>query len=326
MAAPRIQLIFGTANVNDGGAFSTAEQTLELLDALEKEGIKQIDTAQLYGTSEQLLGEIKAPSRFLMDTKHIGGWLPGVSSRAEVVQRGLESLKKLGVDKVNVFYLHAPDDTNPLEDTLAGVNDLYQQGKFEKFGLSNFNVEEVKAVIEITKEKGFVAPTVYQGNYNPISRKTETDLFPLLRENGISFYAYSTMAGGFLAKSVAQLTQPSGGDGRWDKSTIIGEVYHAMYNKPKLLEALVQWEEISKSSGIPKAELAYRWVAHNSILKEHLGDGIVLGASRISQLQQTVAGLNNGPLPESAAKAIDDIWQLVKDDALADNFDTRRKN
>lgn len=225
---------------------------------------------------------------------------------------------------MHIFYIHAPDNAEPLEETLAGINDLYQQGKFEKFGLSNFNAEELKAVLKITKEKGYVAPTVYQGNYSAVARKSETELFPILRENGISFYAYSAIAGGFLTKSTEQLKQASGGEGRWSKETQIGQLYHALYNKPKFFEALDIWNEISNSSGIPKAELAYRWVAYHSILKEQLGDGIVLGASRITQLEQTVAGLNNGPLPASIVKTIEEIWQLVKDESPMDNFDIRR--
>ncbi|KAM0263748.1 hypothetical protein ACHAQJ_001063 [Trichoderma viride] len=326
MASPKPRLVFGTANINIGSSFATKEQAAELLAVVEKEGIKQLDTAQLYGISEQILGEIKASSKFIIDTKHIGGWLPGNSSRAKVVERGLESLQKLGVDKVNIFYIHAPDLEEPLEGTLAGIDDLYRQGKFEKFGLSNFSVEEVRSVLKIVKEKGYVAPTVFQGNYNPVARKTETELFPLLRENGIAFYAYSAIAGGFLTKSTEQLKQATGGEGRWSKETAVGQMYHILYNKPKFLEALHIWNEVSISTGIPRAELAYRWVAYHSILKEHLGDGIVLGASRITQLQQTVEGLNNGPLPDSVVETIEEIWQLVKDESPMDNFDTRRKD
>ncbi|KAL7931774.1 Aldo/keto reductase [Trichoderma chlorosporum] len=324
MSSSRPRIIFGTAPFDSGSAFPTAQVASEALDVVEKLGIKQLDTAQLYGTSEQILGELKAPSRFIIDTKHIGGWLAGESSRARVVERGLESLQKLGVDKVHIFYIHAPDVEQPLEDTLAGIDDLYRQGKFEKFGLSNFNVEEVKAVLKIVKEKGYVAPTVYQGNYNPVARRSETELFPLFRENGISFYAYSAIAGGFLTKSPEQLQQGSGGDGRWSKETSVGRMYHTLYNRPKFLEALDVWNQASIVSGIPKAELAYRWVAYHSILKEHLGDGIILGASKIVQLEQTVAGLNNGPLPESVVKTIEGVWDLVKDESPLDNFDTRR--
>ncbi|KAL6864578.1 NADP-dependent oxidoreductase domain-containing protein [Trichoderma novae-zelandiae] len=318
-------LVFGTAGINTGGSFPTAEQAAELLDAVERAGIKQLDTAQLYGLSEQILGEVKAAERFTIDTKHIGGWTPGESTREKVVARGLESLRKLGVDKVNIFYIHAPDNSVPLEETLAGIDDLYRQGRFEKFGLSNFNADEVRAVLRITKEKGFVAPTVYQGNYNAVARRPETDLFPLFRDNGIAFYAYSAIGGGFLSKSKEQLLQASGGEGRWSKKTEVGEMYHKLYNRPKVLEALDKWSETAAAAGIPKAEMAYRWVAYHSALKEHLGDAIVLGASKISQLQQTVDGLDNGPLPEDVVKKIDDIWELVKDESPTDNFETRRK-
>ncbi|KAL6817479.1 Aldo/keto reductase [Trichoderma camerunense] len=324
MAYSGPRLVFGTANFDKGLAFPTAEQAAEVLDAVEKVGIKQLDTAQLYGTSEEILGKLKAPSRFTIDTKHIGGWVDGQSTRARVVERGLESLQKLGVDKVHIFYLHAPDPKEPLEGTLAGINDLYLQGKFEKFGLSNYNVDELKAVLKIVKEKGYVAPTVYQGNYNPVARRSETELFPIFRENGIAFYAYSAIAGGFLTKTSEQFQKGFGGEGRWSKETGLGQMYHTLYNRPKFLEALDIWNEASNVSGIPKAELAYRWVAYHSVLKEHLGDGIVLGASRITQLEQTVAGLNNGPLPDSVVKTIEEVWELVKDESPMDNYDLLR--
>lgn len=95
------RLVFGTAGIDTGGAFPTAELATELLDAVEQAGIKQLDTAQLYGISEEILGKIKAAERFTIDTKHIGGWKPGESTREKVVARGLESLRRLGVDKVS---------------------------------------------------------------------------------------------------------------------------------------------------------------------------------------------------------------------------------
>jgi aflatoxin B1 aldehyde reductase len=103
------KLIFGGAAISTGLSFSTPEQATQLLDLLEQEGIQQIDTAQLYGNSEEFLGSLKAGDRFIIDTKHVGGWVEGSSSREEVVKRGEESLKKLGVEKVcscAPFYLY----------------------------------------------------------------------------------------------------------------------------------------------------------------------------------------------------------------------------
>ncbi|KAJ6024669.1 alcohol dehydrogenase [Penicillium herquei] len=317
-------LVFGGASVVTDGSFKNVAEVSALLDALEREGIKQIDTAQIYGASEQLLGEAGTSSRLLVDTKHAGGWIPGSSSREDVYQRGLQSLERLGADKLNIFYIHAPDPEIPLKETLAGINDLYRAGKFETFGLSNFTPEEVNEVVRVAKENDFILPKVYQGNYNLVSRHIEADLFPVLRRHGIAFFAYSPIAGGFLTKTRAQLVEGTKGDGRWDPLSPMGAVYHKIYSKPSFFQALDEWNAISESSGIPKAELAYRWITFHSNLDARLGDGLVIGASSTDQLKRTVAALKNGSLPDSVVQRISAIWDIVKNDALANNFDLMR--
>ena len=71
---------------------------------------------------------------------------------------------------IDLFYLHAADRNTPFEVTLKGVNDLYKEGKFKRFGLSNFTSYEVAEVVTIAKAKGYVLPTVYQGIYNAVHR------------------------------------------------------------------------------------------------------------------------------------------------------------
>jgi aflatoxin B1 aldehyde reductase len=167
--------------------------------------------------------------------------------------------------QVNIFYLHAPDRQSPLEETLEAINQLYQAGKFKTFGLSNFRADEVETVIQLAKRNGFVLPTVYQGNYNPLSRKQEVELFPTLRKYGLAFYAYSPLAGGFLAKSRNDLLNGKL-SGRWDPSTVFGMVYHGLYNKPVFLDVLDYWAEIAAEAKISTAELAYRWMGYHSSL------------------------------------------------------------
>jgi len=128
------------------------------------------------------------------------------------------------VPKVDIFYMHAPDKEVPLEETLAGINDAYQAGLFSRFGLSNYPASEVQAAYDICKANGYVLPTVYQGNYSPVARKQETILFPTLRKLNMSFYAYSPIAGGFLAKSKQYILDKKG---RFDPDTPIG-MYHPM--------------------------------------------------------------------------------------------------
>lgn len=91
-----------------------------------------------------------------------------------------------------------------------------------------------------------------------------------------------------------------------------------MYMKPSYLEALVKWDAVAAGEGISPAELAYRWITHNSALKE--GDGVVIGVSSIEQLELTLKGIEKGKLSEEAAKAIDGIWDSIKHEAPLDNF------
>ena len=123
--------------------------------------------------------------------------------------------------------------------------------------------------------KGYVLPTVFQGNYNPLARHYDTTLFPLLRELNIAFYAYSPLAGGFLVKD-AQTLETGGGQGRWDADHWVGKVYNKLYSKPSLLEALSEWESIANEARVSKAALAYRWVMYNSKLSAEHGDGIIV--------------------------------------------------
>ena len=93
-----------------------------------------------------------------------------------------------------------------------------------------------------------------------------------------------------------------------------------MYGKPALLEALGQWEGIAKDEGIPRAELAYRWVAFNSPLKREHGDAVIFGASSLEQLEETVKSCAKGPLSDSAVKRIDEVWKTIEHEAPLDNY------
>jgi aflatoxin B1 aldehyde reductase len=177
----------------------------------------------------------------------------------------------------------------------------------------------VETVIQLAKRNGFVLPTVYQGNYNPLSRKQEVELFPTLRKYGLAFYAYSPLAGGFLAKSRNDLLNGKL-SGRWDPSTMFGMVYHGLYNKPVFLDVLDYWAEIAAEAKISTAELAYRWMGYHSSLSGELGDAMVVGASSIGQLKLTMQGLRRGPLSDDIVRKIQKVWEKVKDESVLDNF------
>ncbi|CAI7586711.1 unnamed protein product [Penicillium glandicola] len=319
-----IKIIWGGASIMDEVAYPTLESINEVLDILHAKGIKIIDTAKLYKNSEELLGKLHADSRFIIDSKYPGGFSSEPSTPESFLASLDESLALLQTDQLDVYYMHAPERRSSTEDLLASIDSAYQAGKFKRFGLSNYLAEEVEEVVRICREKNYVVPSVYQGNYSAVARRAEKEIFPTLRKHNISFYAYSPIAGGFLTKDVATLV--SGGEGRWDPNTPLGEIYNALFNKPSMLEGLGQWDKISKESGISKAELAYRWAAHNSALKGEFGDAVIFGSRNVEQLNQTLAALSKGPLSEEIAAQIEQVWNIVEADSPLDTFNSFPQN
>ncbi|KAL5340563.1 NADP-dependent oxidoreductase domain-containing protein [Aspergillus crustosus] len=316
--SPNVEIIFGAGSWKKDSAFEGFDKIQQVVPLLEREGVTTIDTATLYGDSELILGRVNAAKTHIIDTKYPGGFASNLATEEEVLRVANESLKRLGMNKVNIYYLHSPDRRAPLAPQLSAITTLHKEGKIAHFGLSNFLPHEIKDVIRIAKENNFLLPTVYQGSYSAIGRLPETELFPLLREHGISFYAYSPIAGGFLAKDVDELLQKN--TGRWDPESLAGRLYRLLYNKPNMLAGLKLWDEIANEAGVLRAEMAYRWVVHNSALRGDLGDKVVVGARNLAQLEESIAWVKKGPLAEQTVKRIEDIWRLVEGEATLDSY------
>ena len=229
-----------------------------------------------------------------------------------------ESLAKLGTDQAKTYFLHSPDPDTTLEETLEAIQELYKAGKFIKFGISNFNAEELQQLYDLSSSKGYVLPTVFQGNYSPIARHAQETLSPLLHKLHMSFYVYSPLAGGFLAKSTEQFQRDI--KGRWDKHSEVGKLYNGLYNKPHLVAALTKWGEIAEKVECTRAALAYRWVLHHSAVRAENGDRMIIGVSEVEQVRQTLDCLRDGPLPAEVLPAIEEIWETVKHEAPLDNY------
>ncbi|ORY19302.1 NADP-dependent oxidoreductase domain-containing protein [Clohesyomyces aquaticus] len=311
-----VKAVFGGASLNPHGAFKDPEVVKEALEILQREGVTTLDTARLYPGSEETIGKAPGHDKFIIDTKVKGGFQPGSISKDKVLADAQDSLQLVNVDQLDILYIHAPDKTVPIEETLEAFNELYKKGVFKRFGLSNFSAEQVQEAYDVAKSKGYPLPAVYQGNYSPVARKLEDLLFPTLRKLGIAFYAYSPLAGGLLTKTKEDI---AAGVGRFNENAV-GGLYNRLYNKPEYLEALSEWNDIADAEGVSKAELAYRWVKHHSALKGDKGDGVIFGASNIKQLEQTAQTLKKGPLSEEAAKKIHQVWLKVEKVAPIDNF------
>lgn len=311
MVAPKI--IYGAYPLS----LLSNEDTAKTLEILKKNGIWDLDTARIYPDSEKRIGELQLPDEFTIHTK-ARGFNRGALTKQGIDESIKESLSLLGVFSVETFFLHCPDPDTPIEETIDEINVLYRLGKFKKFGLSNFPTADVQRIYDYAKSKSYVLPTVYQGNYNAVARKAENDLLPLLRKLGISFYAYSPIAGGFLTKSSAYIKDAK--EGRFDKDTYVGQLYQKLYNRPSLLNGLDQWGKLAEKYGISKAHLAYRWVTFNSALKGDFGDAVILGGRTPEQIEDTLTALSEGSLPADICDEIDQIWELVENEAPVDNY------
>ncbi|KAL2059052.1 hypothetical protein ABVK25_000344 [Lepraria finkii] len=203
----RVKVIFGVA----AWGSRPLETSQGYLDILKEHNVKDLDTAHIYAGSEKALGELGAPANFVIHSK-APGFASGALKRDSILAAAKQTFEQLGVKSV------------------------WQSSR--TFGLSNFKPEDVRQIYDFAKSKGYVLPTVYQGNYNPVARHCDKILFPLLRELKIAFYAYSPLAGGFLVKD-AETLRKGGGVGRWDPNDRVGELYHHHYNRPLLVEALL---------------------------------------------------------------------------------------
>ncbi len=325
--AKRINLICGVAVLGNAGSTgytaedASDETALQIFKLIKEHNVNHLDTGRLYGNSEERLGRLKAGTElgFNIDTKWLGGFFdPSSTTKERIVSDAKDSVEKIGA-KVPTFYLHSPAGFMKLEDedTLVGIDEAYKMGLFKHFGLSNFSPEQVQHVYDVCKAKGLVLPTIYEGLYNPVNRKPEEELFPLLRKLGIAFNVYSALAGGFRTKTRTYVVN---GEGRFAKDKY-GGLYAEMYHNEPYLEALEEWGSIAYTEAVTPAELGYRWMCYHSSLKAELGDGILLGG-RVPQLEQTFESINRGPLSENAVESIEALWEKLKPHVkFADNFE-----
>ena len=201
---------------------------------------------------------------------------------------------------------------------MAGFDAQYRKGKFSKPGLCNHSPEALQEWIEIAEKGGDVKPSVYQGQYNLLSRAYETGLLPLLRKHGIPFYVFAPLAGGFLTAKVTLSTGAEDLKGtRFEvsDSNIFGMAGRYWYDKPTFHEAMRKVLQATKASGVESAEAAIRWLLYHSKLDGANGDAVIIGPKSAAQLEQYVKASKAGPLPEALSQQLDVVYDIVKEDA-----------
>ena len=305
----QIELILGTMTFGESVFSPDVGKFINIfLDA----GYIQLDTAYVYneGQCEKLLGEvlpdIEKPYKIATKVNpRISGRLDAEAAYAQM--KG--SLERLNISCVDILYLHFPDPATPVENVLEACENLYEQGKFKELGLSNFPAWMVSDIWHKCDKKGWIKPTVYEGIYNPLTRKAEIELNACLDNFGMRFYAYNPLAGGLLSGRYHSFAAfPS--EGRFTPRPN----YQRRYWKKSYFDSVEMLHTVCEKQKIALAEAAYRWLACHSMLNRERGDAIIIGASKPEHLRRNILAAEAGALPADIVNAFEEAWNICKAD------------
>ncbi|WP_077619667.1 L-glyceraldehyde 3-phosphate reductase [Bacillus sinesaloumensis] len=291
------------------GAVDSFENGRNILRRAFDLGVTHFDLANNYGpppgSAEEMFGKmIKAdfaPYRdeMVISTKAgyymwegpYGDW----GSRKYLVSSLDQSLKRMNLDYVDIFYSHRPDPNTPLEETMGALDHIVKQGKALYVGISNYNPEQTKEAVRILKELG-TPLLIHQPRYSMFDRWIEDGLQDVLSENGVGSIVFSPMAQGLLTNKYLGGI-PS--DSRASKE-------NTFLKKEQITEDVLgkieQLNELAKERGQSLAQMALSWV-----LREGRVTSALVGASKVSQVEDSVAAIQNLSFSEDELTKIEDI-------------------
>ena len=278
-------------------------------------GINFLDTANVYaaGRSEALVGQIIKGIRdsFVLATK-VGIPTSADDKRplsAESVRRACEaSLGRLQTDRIDLYYLHQPDWSTPIDETLEAMRDLVAKGLVRAVGVSNYPAWQIAEMRVKAEATGLPLVSVAQQQYNLLSRRLEEEYSAFARSRGVATVVYNPLAGGLLTWKHREATSPSE-DGRFSSST-----YRDRYWNREQLEAVEDLGRLADARGLTLTELSLRWLLSNDLVSV-----VLLGASRRAQLVENLAAVSEEPLDPEAYEVCDAVWSKLRGAAPAYN-------
>lgn len=300
------RICFGTMTF---GNQADEQMAHRMIDCCLEQGVNFLDTANIYnnGVSEEMLGRaIKGKrDRVVLATKVRNKMgeapdLAGLSKRA-ILRAIDDSLRRLGTDYVDLYYLHLPDYEVPLEETLAAMDEVVRAGKVRFPASSNYASWQVVQMLWIAEKNGYRPAKVTQPMYNLIARGIEQEYLPMCRQFDVSTVVYNPLAGGLLTGKQSR-TAPLPGT-RFDKN----HMYLDRYWHPQDFDAVDELKAIAQRAGRSLVSLALCWIYYHRPV-----DCIILGASRLEQLEQNLKAIQEGALEEQTLHACDLVWEKLR--------------
>jgi len=273
-------------------------------------GITHFDLANNYGTpagsAEETLGKILKKDlesyrdEIIITTKAGYGMWEGPygdgGSRKYLISSLDQSLKRLGQDYVDIFYHHRPDPETPLEETMGALDSIVRQGKALYVGISNYNTQETKQALKILKDLG-TPVVINQFSYSMLNRWSEDDgLLDLLKDEGIGSIAFCPLAQGMLTNKYLKgipIDSRAAGNSQFLSANDITE--------EKLIK-IRKLNDIALSRNQSLAQMSLSWV-----LRKDRVSSVLVGASRVSQIEENAKIVDNLEFSETELNTIDNI-------------------
>jgi aryl-alcohol dehydrogenase (NADP+) len=260
-------MMFGDQTGEDGAS--------DIVAAAKEAGLNAIDTSDNYagGESERMVGRlIRADrQRWILATKVANAMSPDPNdrglSRRWVLQEIDNSLRRLGTDWIDLYYMHRDDEQTPLEETLTTFARLIEAGKIRYYGVSNFRAWRIAKIVETARRMGVPQPIACQPPYSAVTRLIETELLPCCEHYGVGVVAYSPLARGVLTGKYEEGVSPAADSraGRGDKRILQTEF------RPESIAVAKKIRAHAESRGLTATQFAIAWALNNRLVHGVIG-------------------------------------------------------
>ena len=280
------QLCMGTMSFGGDADEATSRA---LFERCRDVGINTFDCANVYngGEAERLLGRFTRDCRdeVILTTKSYFPTSADInargSSRYHLVQAVEASLRRMGTDRIDIFFLHRFDDVTPLEESLRGLEQLVTQGKILYPAVSNFAAWQAAMALGVADCKGWSRLVCMQPMYNLLKRQAEVEILPLAAAEGIAVMPYSPVAGGLLSGKYGRRQRP-------DKGRIVdNKMYATRYGAADNFSVAEAFADLARREGHHPVSLAVAWVASHPAVTAPL-----IGARNVEQLEASLSALD----------------------------------
>ncbi|GAP08000.1 MAG TPA: aldo/keto reductase [Anaerolinea thermolimosa] len=290
------QLCFGTMSF---GGDADEETSAALFKRCRDVGINFFDCANTYsaGRAEEILGRLIAGNRHeLIITSKV--YFPTGSdvnargaTRRNILLQVEASLKRLGTDYIDVYFIHHFDDNTPLPETLRALDDLVHSGKILYPAASNFAAWQVAKALGLSALHGWAPFAVLQPMYNLVKRQAEVEILPMARAEGLGVITYSPLGGGLLTGKYTPGTRPEKG------RLVENKMYQVRYGAAWMVEVADRFSEFARQRGFDPAALAVAWAGSHPAVTAP-----IIGARNLQQLEGSLKSLEITMTPELRAE------------------------